>query len=309
MKNPDVLNIVAMGMMVLAALEGIIAYAVTRKSDIRETTSNVAIWFLQRIWRDGFALGGTIAAFTFLSHHVPYHLPSNLLVWVLAVFVADFVYYWKHRYEHEVRFLWAYHSVHHSSSYYNLSTAIRLPILGALSSTFFHAPMILLGFSPAMVLVGRSLVLMYQYWIHTEYIGKLGWVEDYLNTPSNHRVHHGSNPHYLDKNYTGILIGWDKLFGTYEKEVEKVIYGLTTPIGTQNPIKINFLEPLAIVKDIVGSKSLGDAFRYAFGRPGWKPKEGTEFFRGTAQAAVGSARVFANSVPTSLHPMVPTLVE
>ena len=167
---------------------------------------------------------------------LPLHLdPGNWWVWVLLFFADDLSYYAYHRAHHRIRLFWATHVVHHSSQHYNLSTALRqdwMPI----SSIFFWAPLALLGFQPWMILLAISWNLLYQFWIHTEKIKRLpGWYEAIFNTPSHHRVHHGANEQYLDKNYGGILIIWDKLFGTYEPERERVRYGLTTNIETLQP--------------------------------------------------------------------------
>lgn len=198
-------------------------------------------------------------------------IPSTWWSWVLALLIADLTYYWMHRFEHEVRVLWAYHSVHHSSPEFNLSTGLRLAwIEGAIEWVFF-VPMILLGFSAVQTLVAISIVVLYQTWIHTEKIGKLGWVDDVFNTPSLHRVHHGSNKQYHDKNYGGILIVWDRLFGTYQRENEKVVYGITTPLNTWNPVTINFYEFCQIGKDAWGADTMGNKLKVLFGPPGWKP--------------------------------------
>ena len=134
--------------------------------------------------------------------------------------------------------------------------------------------MILLGFGAVQTIIALSIVIAYQTWIHTEKIGKLGWADRIFNTPSVHRVHHGSNEKYLDKNYGGILIVWDRLFGTYQAEEEKVIYGVTHPLGTSNPLVINFHEFWQIAKDVWKASKVGDAFGYVFKHPGWTPGSG-----------------------------------
>jgi sterol desaturase/sphingolipid hydroxylase (fatty acid hydroxylase superfamily) len=201
----------------------------------------------------------------------PLSIPMNLFTWVLAFFTADLTYYWMHRIEHERRILWALHSVHHSSNDYNLSISFRLSILEGLIEWIFLIPMILFGFSPFQAIVGLILVAQFQTWIHTERIGKLGWLDKIFNTPSVHRVHHGSNKKYLDKNYGGVLIIWDRVFGTYQKEEEKVIYGLTKDINTNNPLLINFIEFKSIIKDLKKCKSWKDRFKIIFGNLSWKP--------------------------------------
>ena len=203
---------------------------------------------------------------------VTWAIPITWWSWVLAVILADLTYYWMHRWEHEVRFLWAYHSVHHSSPEFNLTTSLRLAWIEGVFEWLFFVPMILIGFDAFQVLIGISIVVAYQTWIHTEKIGKLGWMDLVFNTPSVHRVHHGANPQYIDKNYGGVLMLWDRLFGTYESEDEPVTFGITTPIKSSNPITINLHEYVQISKDVVNSKRFSHAIKYIFGRPGWQPK-------------------------------------
>jgi len=198
---------------------------------------------------------------------------ANFKVWavgrggwtmLLALVVADFTYYWKHRLSHETRILWAYHSVHHSSKEFNLSTAIRLPWLGTMSDALFYIPMAVMGFSPTLIVVAKTLVLLYQYWIHTQEIQKLGWMDKIFNSPSNHRVHHGRNLQYIDKNHGGILMIWDRLFGTYQAEEEPVIYGLTKPLETYGALSINLQEPLQLIREVSQLKSIREGFIYLF---------------------------------------------
>ncbi len=192
--------------------------------------------------------------------------------WILVFFADDFAYYWFHRISHESRFFWASHVVHHSSQHYNLSTALRQTWSGSFFSFVFWLPLVLIGFHPLMILTQMSISLLYQYWIHTELIKKMpNWFEAIFNTPSHHRVHHATNPQYLDRNHAGILIIWDKMFGTFEPEVEKPTYGLTSNINTHNPIKIAFSEWGQLFKDIWSSKtSLWNKLKYLSKPPGWK---------------------------------------
>lgn len=191
-----------------------------------------------------------------------------------ATFIAwDFLYYWSHRLQHERRLLWANHVTHHSSRYYNLSTALRQPWQGYLTFGIF-APMPLLGMPVHQIAKAGQLNLLYQYWIHTETIDKLpSPIEAVFNTPSHHRVHHGANPQYLDKNYGGILILWDKLFGTFEPELRRVKYGLTTNIKTFNPVRVGYHETVDIVKDVIRRKGLKNKVKSVLGRTGWRPAE------------------------------------
>lgn len=201
-------------------------------------------------------------------------IPITWWSFVLIFFLDDFAYYWFHRISHECRLFWASHVVHHSSQHYNLSTALRQTWSGGFYTFIFWIWLPLLGFHPEMILFQMAISLLYQFWIHTEVINKLPkWFEAVFNTPSHHRVHHGSNPLYLDRNHAGILIIWDKLFGTFQPELvnEKVVYGLVKNINTYNPIKIAFIEWFYMFKDVIsGRKSIINRLRYLIKPPGWK---------------------------------------
>ncbi len=204
--------------------------------------------------------------------------------WVALFFAEDFCYYWFHRVHHEVRFFWAAHVNHHSSTHYNLSTALRQSWTTPLTGPLFWLPLPLLGFSPAMILTQQAISLLYQFWLHTEAIGKMGPFEWVFNTPSHHRVHHGRNVAYLDRNHGGILIVWDRLFGTFAEEKEQVDYGLTKNLETFHPVTIAFHEWSAIGRDVLRSRSLRDALGYVFGPPGWSPDGSTLTSRQMRQA-------------------------
>jgi len=202
----------------------------------------------------------------------PVHLSAGSpLTWV-ALFVADDVaYYWYHRTHHTIRVLWASHVVHHSSEYYNLSTALRQPWT-PFSSLPYWLPLALFGFPPWMILLAQSWSLIYQFFIHTERVDKL-WqpIELVLNTPSHHRVHHGAQSQYLDKNYGGILIVWDRLFGSFEPEAERVRYGLTKNINTYNPVRVATHEFAAIWHDVRRASGWRERWGYVVNGPGWSP--------------------------------------
>jgi sterol desaturase/sphingolipid hydroxylase (fatty acid hydroxylase superfamily) len=212
-----------------------------------------------------------VLAWTALYEHRLFDLPENAWwVWALLFVSEDFCYYWFHRVSHESRFFWAAHVNHHSSTRYNLSTALRqswtTPFVGGL----FWLPLPLLGFPPAMVLTQQAISLLYQYWIHVEWLGKLGPLEWILNTPSHHRVHHGRNPRYLDRNHGGILIVWDRLFGTFEEERETPEYGLTKNLETFHVLRIAFHEWVALGRDLTRARSVREALGVVFGPPGWR---------------------------------------
>lgn len=216
--------------------------------------------------------GVVFAIFTLLYNYRVFTIPFIWWSWILLLFAEDFVYYWNHRIAHESRLFWASHVVHHSSTKYNLSTALRQTWSGSFYTFIFWAPLAIIGFHPLMILTQMSISLLYQYWIHTELIKKLPkWFEAVFNTPSHHRVHHATNPQYLDRNHAGIFIIWDRLFGTFEPEVEKPVYGLVTNINTHNLIKIAYLEWYNLLKDVFTSKtSLDKRILYFLKPPGWK---------------------------------------
>jgi len=188
-----------------------------------------------------------------------------------AIVSWDLLYYWSHRWQHEKRVFWANHVAHHSSEHYNLSTALRQPWSSFIMSWVFF-PMPLVGFSPALTAKAGQLNLLYQYWIHTEAINRLApRVEAVLNTPSHHRVHHGANPQYLDKNYAGIFIIWDKIFATFEPEVRRIKYGLTKNIETFNPLRIAYDEFASIARDVRSAKGWRNKLGHVWKQPGWQP--------------------------------------
>nr|WP_212763562.1 sterol desaturase family protein [Gordonia araii] len=202
----------------------------------------------------------------------PIHLSAtNPLTWVVLFFADDLAYYWYHRTHHTIRVLWASHVVHHSSTFYNLSTALRQPWT-PFSSLPYWIPLALIGIPPWMILLQQSVSLVYQFFLHTERVGKL-WrpIEFLMNTPSHHRVHHGSNDAYLDRNYGGILIVWDRLFGTFEPEGERVDYGLTKNIETHNPLKVATHEFGAIIRDVRSAATWRHRWGYIVKGPGWSP--------------------------------------
>ena len=191
-------------------------------------------------------------------------------VWILAFFADDISYYWFHRTSHRVRFFWASHVVHHSSRFYNLSTALRQTWTGNLTGSFvFWMWMPLLGFEPLMIVFLQSVSLLYQFWIHTELIDKLPrWIEAVFNTPSHHRVHHSSDVKYLDQNHAGILIIWDRIFGTFTPEEERPTYGLTKNINTFNPLRIATHEWESMFRDVWRNPKY--LIPYLIGPPGWR---------------------------------------
>ncbi|WP_420345639.1 sterol desaturase family protein [Pelagibius sp.] len=218
-----------------------------------------------------FATATVIAYFTLYELVTPLQIPVTVFTLVLVLVAADFVYYWEHRLAHQVRLLWLSHAVHHSARYLNTAVALRFGFLESPWAALMHLPLILVGFHPLAVLGAQVAVLVYQTWIHTEVIGRLGPLDRILNTPSNHRVHHGCDPKYLDKNYGGILIVWDRMFGTYQAEEERPRYGLARDFDSVNPLKVWFSEYPALFRDLASARSFADLRGYLFRRPGWRP--------------------------------------
>ena len=192
--------------------------------------------------------------------------------WLLLFLLDDFSYYWFHRMNHQVRLFWAGHVNHHSSRYLNFGTALRQGVGERIHKFLFWLWLPLLGFDPAMIITMVSISLFYQFWIHTRAVGKLHpWVEAIFNTPSHHRVHHGSNVRYLDCNHGGVLIIWDRLFGTFSAELdqEPVVYGLTTNIETDHPLQVLSHEYCALARDLARCERWSDRWRYLLLAPGW----------------------------------------
>lgn len=255
----------------IIVLEVLLDWLTKKERRWKDSGANFLIFIINQLLEK--TLVGTIGIIALMPFHylTPLSIPMNTWTWILAVVAADFTYYWMHRIEHEHRILWANHSVHHSSEDYNLSISWRLSIVEPMIEWIFLIPMILIGFSPFQAIVGLIFVAQFQTWIHTERIGKLGWLDIVFNTPSVHRVHHGSNQKYLDKNYGGITMIWDHLFGTYQAEEEKVVYGLTKNINTNNVLKINFLEYKNIWSDVKKCHTFKDKLRIIFGGLTWRP--------------------------------------
>jgi len=196
-------------------------------------------------------------------------LGTGLLANTVALLGWDAIYYWNHRFNHESRWLWAMHVVHHSSERYNLSTALRQPVAEGLTMSVPYGLLALAGVRPSIIENARALNLIYQFWIHTEAVRSIGWLENVLNTPSHHRVHHGTNRQYLDRNHGSIFILWDRLFGTFEREDERVVYGLTTNIDTFNPVVIATHEWRDIGRDIAGATTWRERWSFLLRGPGW----------------------------------------
>jgi sterol desaturase/sphingolipid hydroxylase (fatty acid hydroxylase superfamily) len=212
--------------------------------------------------------GLVFAIFTWVHKFAIFPIGYQWWAWVLAFFADDFSYYWFHRTSHECRFFWASHVVHHSSQHYNLSTALRQTWTGGFFSFIFWLWMPLIGLKPIMIFTMQAISLLYQFWIHTELLTHIGVFESVMNTPSHHRVHHATNPQYIDRNHAGILIIWDRMFGSFEPEQEPCVYGLTSNIGTFNPLRIAFHEWIAIGRDLRSARTWRERIIAVLGNPG-----------------------------------------
>ena len=201
--------------------------------------------------------------------------PEGIALWIAAALLWDFCYYWFHRMSHEISVLWASHAVHHQSEDYNLSTAQRQSSTGFLLGWIFYLPLYVIGFPLEVVLTVGAINLIYQFWVHTQIIGRMGVLDRILVTPSNHRVHHAQNERYIDKNYGGILVLWDRMFGTFEDERidEPVVFGVRKPLANWNPVWANFQVYDYLLFDAVRTKHWRDKLSIWFRRTGWRPAD------------------------------------
>lgn len=214
----------------------------------------------------------SIGLYTFLFEKFAiFEIPNTIWTFLLLFFLYDFCYYWAHRLSHEVNLFWGGHVVHHSSEEYNLSVALRQSSTQTIWTFAFYLPLAFLGFNPVSLVLASGLNLLYQFWIHTESINRMGFLEKFMNTPSHHRVHHGRNPKYIDKNHGGTFIVFDKWFGTFKEEEERPIYGITTPVNSWNPVWVNAAHYATMKKEIVQIPNWKDRVRYLFNKPGWLP--------------------------------------
>ena len=204
----------------------------------------------------------------------PLRIPTTWGTAALALLLVDFCYYWDHRAGHRVRGYWAIsHSVHHSSWQYDQTTAFRVSFVDGFLSPWFYLPVVLIGFDPLLVGACFGLILAYQQWLHTDTIGRLGWLDAIFNTPSNHRAHHAIQPQYIDRNYGAVLMVWDHLFGTYVREQETPVYGLTVQIGSAHPWRVHAAEAIKLWRDVKHARSWRTRWALLWKPPGWVPAE------------------------------------
>ena len=241
---------------------------------LSDSISDLGCGILQQLL-EVFVKTALFAGYLFLyGRYRVFDMPSaSVGVWVACFLGVDFLYYWFHRTSHEVNAFWAAHVVHHQSEEFNLAVALRQ---GAFQGTFswvFYLPLAVLGFPPLMFLAVTSANTLYQFWIHTRVIGRLGPLEWVLNTPSNHRVHHGRDPKYIDRNHGGTLIVWDRLFGTYQTEEEEPVYGITRPLASWNPLWANFQYWAELLGSARRTRRGADKIRLFLMPPGWRPAD------------------------------------
>ncbi len=243
---------------------------------LKDARTSISMGVLSLVFLTAFKVltfFGFVAVYAYVA---PFHLPTDTWwYWVLVVLGVDLGYYWHHRFSHRVRIAWAGHQAHHSSEFMNFGTALRQK-WNPWFEFFFWLPLPLLGFAPWTLYVAFGFNLVYQFFVHTELVGRLPRPVEYvMNTPSHHRVHHGSDPEYLDRNYGGILIVWDRLFGSFAQERHRPRYGLTKQVDTYNLLRLQYGDYVEIVRDVRSTPRLRDKLGYLFGPPGWTPADST----------------------------------
>ncbi len=214
-----------------------------------------------------------VAYYFIWEHYRIADIPNSWITWILLFIGVDFFYYWFHRLAHEISLLWGSHIVHHQSEEYNFSVALRQGWLQGAFSMWFYLPLAFIGFDPYVFVSINALQTLYQFWIHTKTIDKLPAPIEYVfNTPSHHRVHHGVNPKYIDRNHGGTLIIFDRMFGTFQAEEEEVVYGITNQARSWNPLRLNLEYWLDLIRKSFRAHNLKDGLKILFGPPGWKPE-------------------------------------
>ena len=240
---------------------------------LNDAVTNISCGITQQL-TGTFLIIFAIGIYQLIYEHLAiFIIPSNAFTLILLFLLVDFAYYWAHRMSHEINLLWGSHVVHHQSEDYNFSVALRQSSLQVIWTSFFYLPLALIGFNTLDFALMVALSTVYQFWIHTETIKKLGPLEYIFNTPSHHRVHHGRDPKYIDKNLAGVLITWDMLFGTFQKEEEKPCYGITRPVKTWNPVWANLDHYVFMWSDLKKIRGLQNKIKYVFYKPGWYPEE------------------------------------
>lgn len=246
-----------------------------RKYRLNDAFANISCGIVDQssgVFAQLFTIGMYVLAFNAFEGLRSWVLPQTWWMWIIAFFLVDFAYYWSHRWSHGVNLFWLGHVVHHQSEDYNLSVALRQGAFQKIFMFWVYLPLAILGISPEWFLTIKAINLLYQFWIHTEYVEQMGYLEKVLNTPSHHRVHHGSDPKYLDKNHAGVFIIWDKMFGTFQAEEERPTYGITTPSQTFNPIYAHTQPFQRLWAELRQMPTFADQIKLLFNSPGWYPE-------------------------------------
>ncbi|MAX50157.1 MAG: hypothetical protein CMD75_04985 [Gammaproteobacteria bacterium] len=243
---------------------------------LNDTVTSITIGMISR-FPTMLNLGVQSVIFVYISTNLNLELLSvkNPFTWIIAFLLYDLSYYWMHRMHHEIKILWATHSVHHHGEDFNLATALRQTSTGWLWKWIFYMPMILLGVPVEVFIAVAGVNLVYQFWVHTEHIGHLGWMEKVFITPMNHGIHHAKNKEYIDANYGGVFIIWDRMFGTYtaQRPDLKPVYGTATPLNSWNPLWANFQVFSIMIKDTIKTKSWRDKVKVWFSQTYWRPDD------------------------------------
>ena len=243
---------------------------------LNDTVTSITVGMISR-FPTMLNLGVQSVIFVYISSYLNMELLSvkNPFTWIIAFLLYDLSYYWMHRMHHEIKILWATHSVHHHGEDYNLATALRQTSTGWLWKWIFYMPMIILGVPGEVFITVAGINLVYQFWVHTEHIGHLGFLEKIFITPMNHRIHHAKNKEYIDANYGGVFIIWDRMFGTYNPQRSdiKPVYGTATPLNSWNPLWANFQVFSIMIKDTIKTKSWKDKIKVWFSKTYWRPED------------------------------------
>ena len=263
----------------LIAVEAVVAHVRGRQLRLNDGITSLSLGALSQV-TGVFSKLAMIGVYVWAYQHFRLTtLPTDVFwVWAVALVLYDFLYYFHHRYAHEISVLWAAHVVHHQSEEYNLSTALRQTSTDFMFGWLFFLPMALLGFPPTVYVVVGLIDLLYQFWIHTEQVGKLGWFDRWFASPSNHRVHHAVNDKYLDKNYGGIFMLWDRLFGTFIEEDEPVTFGTRAPLRSFDPLWANLDTYAALARDSWHAARWPDKLKIWLKHPGWRPADVAQRF-------------------------------
>ncbi|MDX1628377.1 MAG: sterol desaturase family protein [Fulvivirga sp.] len=238
---------------------------------LNDALTNISCGITQQVSGIFLKVLGVGAYYLVFEYLAVFQIPTTWYTYIILFIAADFCYYWAHRMSHEINLFWGGHVVHHQSEDYNFSVALRQGSFQILWTFAFYLPLAVIGFDPVAFVFVSALVTVYQFWIHTETIGKLGFLEWFMNTPSHHRVHHGRDPKYIDRNHAGVFIIWDRMFGTFQEEEEKPTYGITQPVNSWNPVWVNLSHYYQMWHTLREIPNFKDKLKFIFYKPGWLP--------------------------------------